>query len=449
MKKLLVLLSSSIFFSLTTLSIYVLNSKNNVNQLSNFVLKQKEQKEETDLSKIFHDRTYISIQERTKDTKSKAVNALKAKFPSVDFSQLEIEIKSYDTGGIDVILKPKKASKYKNEALIPCYPKEELPKKIEERKLTNIGNIDINTKEKILSSLEKLGVSDFVETDFSIKDIRESSAILVSNEVGDFYGSVKITFNATKKTLDSVIYEKNLVIENLNQNEIIKILKKKYKSLEKEKLDIKIDDQKKSITITVTDTTEFIGTVILMYSFSNVEAPEQPKLNIELKNELKKEPTESKLTEADISKKSIPESGSANDSDNKNLTNKPKTDELSNPNMLSNDLKTPTSKSEYKEELKTSKEKITEVKNPEPKTPKEPKTDKDANSNTSIIDKSKSSSTTNSKILQIPNKKLSNSNKDSKPSGSKTGVIVGSTLGVSSIVASGAAGSWFYFKKRK
>ncbi|AJK51445.1 hypothetical protein [Mycoplasma capricolum] len=75
--------------------------------------------------------------------------------------------------------------------------------------------------------------------------------------------------------------------------------------------------------------------------------------------------------------------------------------------------------------------------------------DKNNNHTSSVIDKSKSSSTTNSKILQIPNKKLSNSNKDSKSSGSKTGVIVGSTLGVGSIVASGAAGSWFYFKKRK
>ncbi|WBX36027.1 hypothetical protein [Mycoplasma capricolum] len=443
MKKLLVLLSSSIFFSLTTLSIYVLNSKN-INQVPSFVLKQKLEKEETDLSKIFHDRTYISIQERTKDTKSKAVNALKAKFPSVDFSQLEIEIKPYNTGGIDVILKPKKTSKYKNEASIPCYPKEDLSKKIKERKLTNIGNIDINTKEKILSALERFGISDFVEIDFNIKDIKESSATIVSSEVGDFYGSVEITFNARKKTLESVIYEKNIVIEKLNQDEIIKILNKKYKSLINKKLDIKIEEQKKTITITATNTTEFIGTVILMYSFSNVESPEQPKSNIELK----KEPRESKLIETDISKKSIPESGSVNDSDNKNSTNKPKTDELSNSNMSLNDLKTPENKSEYKEELKTSKEKLTELKKPS-KTPKESKIDKDFNSNTSVIDKSKSSSTTNSKILQIPNKKSSTSNKNSKSSGSKTGVIVGSTLGVGSIVGIGATGSWFYFKKRK
>ncbi|WP_347938469.1 hypothetical protein VQY18_01760 [Mycoplasma feriruminatoris] len=42
---------------------------------------------------------------------------------------------------------------------------------------------------------------------------------------------------------------------------------------------------------------------------------------------------------------------------------------------------------------------------------------------------------------------MNKSNK--KSTGSKTGVIVGSTLGVGSVVGIGAAGSWIYFKRRK
>nr|VZR97541.1 hypothetical protein MF5293_00374 [Mycoplasma feriruminatoris] len=76
----------------------------------------------------------------------------------------------------------------------------------------------------------------------------------------------------------------------------------------------------------------------------------------------------------------------------------------------------------------------------------ESKSNKTMNYNPPVIDKSLKSNS-NTSNLQIPNKESSNSKKGS--SGSKTGVIVGSTLGVSGVVVTGAVGSWIYFKKRK
>ncbi|WGD32973.1 hypothetical protein [Mycoplasma capricolum] len=127
MKKLLVLLSSSIFFSLTTLSIYVLNSKNNVNQVPSFVLKQKVQKEETDLSKIFDNYSYISIKNKDDNVKEKVLQALKLKYKNLDFSLLDIDVEVKNTGGIDVKIAPKKdTNKYTKSVKIPCYIKTNL-----------------------------------------------------------------------------------------------------------------------------------------------------------------------------------------------------------------------------------------------------------------------------------------------------------------------------------
>ncbi|WP_434324344.1 hypothetical protein [Mycoplasma capricolum] len=67
-----------------------------------------------------------------------------------------------------------------------------------------------------------------------------------------------------------------------------------------------------------------------------------------------------------------------------------------------------------------------------------------------IIDKTPNKFEIKKPIPTIPNNTMNKSdNKTNKSSNSKTGVIVGTTLGISSIVASGAAGSWLYFKKRK
>ncbi|WFQ90102.1 hypothetical protein [Mycoplasma feriruminatoris] len=72
MKKLLVLLSSSVLLSLSFSSIYLLNYKNN-NQV---VLKQ-ENKEETDLTKIFN-RGYVSIVSKNgQPSKETVIEAIK------------------------------------------------------------------------------------------------------------------------------------------------------------------------------------------------------------------------------------------------------------------------------------------------------------------------------------------------------------------------------------
>ncbi|WP_230593184.1 hypothetical protein [Mycoplasma capricolum] len=279
MKKLLVLLSSSIFFSLTTLSIYVLNSKNSVNQVPNFVLKQKEQKEETDLSKIFDREAYISIKDRFNNTNEKIINTIKGKYPKVDISQIKIEIQTdRNYGTIDIVLSPKDSnSKYIGKSTIPCYKKYDINDKIEDFNLLHPETIDINTKENILNILKKRNISKQLEIDFEIKNIKESSAILVGREFGDYYGETEIKFKSKKITLNSVIDNLKIKLTKLKNDEVVKIIKSKYPSLKDISLLITIDDQKKNITIKANENTKFYGSVVLLYDFDLPKPMLSPK----------------------------------------------------------------------------------------------------------------------------------------------------------------------------
>ncbi|WP_434342895.1 hypothetical protein [Mycoplasma capricolum] len=454
MKKLLVLLSSSIFFSLTTLSIYVLNSKNSVNQVSNFVLKQKEQKEETDLSKIFDREAYISIKDRFNNTNEKIINTIKGKYPKVDISQIKIEIQTDRNYGIvDVVLSPKDSnSKYIGKSTIPCYKKYDIKDKIEDFRLLHPETIDINTKENILNILKKRNISKQLEIDFEIKNIKESSAILVGREFGDYYGETEIKFKSKKITLNSIIDNLKIKLTKLKNDEVVKIINSKYPSLKDISLLITIDDQKKNITIKANENTKFYGSVVLLYDFDLPKPMLSPK-----KNELiSKSPISSETIKNKKNDESLPKEEILDKKTNKLVDSEMSLDKLQKEKALNQPFE-PKELPNVKKPKKIMPKSTSDISDHkkqfvEPMMDKELKqfgVDKKNDHTSSVIDKSKSSSTTNSKILQIPNKKLSNSNKDSKPSGSKTGVIVGSTLGVSSIVASGAAGSWFYFKKRK
>ncbi|WFQ92567.1 hypothetical protein [Mycoplasma feriruminatoris] len=404
MKKLLFLLSNSILFSLSALFIYNLNSKNN-SENSSFVLKQTK-KEETDLSKIFDNRAYISIQERDKDPKPKVVNALKAKFPTVDFSQLEIDVKP-DRGGVDVFINPKQSSKYKNKAKIPCYPKEDVSKKFEHIDSRNLESIEINTEKEIQKAINKKGISSQPEVDFKIINIRESSATLESTLEGDFYGLIEVKFIAANKNLSSIIYESSIKVNKPTTDEIANAIKKQYPSIKNENLDLQIDEEKKTIKITINSKTTFVGSVLLTY--------ELPKTQ-----ELPKKPLESK-TDKNL--------------DSEMLSDQPQ-----------ETPKKPSEGSTIKNENKKQPESEPDLSNLSTSNQPESKSNKTMNYNPPVIDKSLKSNS-NTSNLQIPNKESSNSKTGSK--GSKTGVIVGSTLGVSGVVVTGAIGSWIYFKKRK
>ncbi|WP_254427663.1 hypothetical protein [Mycoplasma capricolum] len=456
MKKLLVLLSSSIFFSLTTLSIYVLNSKN-INQVPSFILKQKEQKEqkeETDLSKIFDREAYISIKDRFNNTNEKIINTIKGKYPKVDISQIKIEIQTdRNYGTVDIVLSPKDSnSKYIGKSTIPCYKKYDIKDKIEDFRLLHPETIDINTKENILNILKKRNISKQLEIDFEIKNIKESSAILVGKEFGDYYGETEIKFKSKKITLNSVIDNLKIKLTKLKNDEVVKIIKSKYPSLKDISLLITIDDQKKNITIKANENTKFYGSVVLLYDFDLPKPMLSPK-----KNELiSKSPISSEVIKNKKNDESLPKEEILDKKTNKLVDSEMSLDKLQKEKSLNQPFEPKEQPNEKKPKkiMQKSTSDVSEHKKQfiEPMMDKELKqfgVDKNNNHTSSVIDKSKSSSTTNSKILQIPNKKLSNSNKDSKSSGSKTGAIVGSTLGVGSIVASGAAGSWFYFKKRK
>ncbi|KEY84495.1 hypothetical protein [Mycoplasma capricolum] len=456
MKKLLVLLSSSIFFSLTTLSIYVLNSKN-INQVPSFILKQKEQKEqkeETDLSKIFDREAYISIKDRFNNTNEKIINTIKGKYPKVDISQIKIEIQTdRNYGTVDIVLSPKDSnSKYIGKSTIPCYKKYDIKDKIEDFRLLHPETIDINTKENILNILKKRNISKQLEIDFEIKNIKESSAILVGREFGDYYGETEIKFKSKKITLNSVIDNLKIKLTKLKNDEVVKIIKSKYPSLKDISLLITIDDQKKNITIKANENTKFYGSVVLLYDFDLPKPMLSPK-----KNELiSKSPISSEVIKNKKNDESLPKEEILDKKTNKLVDSEMSLDKLQKEKSLNQPFEPKEQPNEKKPKkiMQKSTSDVSEHKKQfiEPMMDKELKqfgVDKNNNHTSSVIDKSKSSSTTNSKILQIPNKKLSNSNKDSKSSGSKTGAIVGSTLGVGSIVASGAAGSWFYFKKRK
>ncbi|WP_434329778.1 hypothetical protein V2P39_01895 [Mycoplasma capricolum subsp. capricolum] len=266
MKKLLVLLSSSIFFSLTTLSIYVLNSKNSANQVPNFVLKQKEQKEETDLSKIFDNYSYISIKNKDDNVKEKVLQALKLKYKNLDFSLLDIDVEVKNTGGIDVKIAPKKdTNKYTKSVKIPCYIKTNLALILKEN--NDLGEIPINNVDEILKHIKNKDLlkTSFKSTDFYITNIREDSVKISATITGDFYEEGYLKFKAKKKILSSAIYKPNLELEKVEKDNVIKVLKDTYPSLKNENLDIDIDHQKKKITVKTISSSQFVGTVFLKY----------------------------------------------------------------------------------------------------------------------------------------------------------------------------------------
>ncbi|WP_434324346.1 hypothetical protein [Mycoplasma capricolum] len=313
MKKLLVLLSSSIFFSLTTLSIYVLNSKNNVNQLSNFVLKQKEQKEETDLSKIFDNYSYISIKNKDDNVKEKVLQALKLKYKNLDFSLLDIDVEVKNTGGIDVKIEPKKdTNKYTKSVKIPCYIKTNLALILKEN--NDLGEIPINNVDEILKHIKNKDLlkTSFKSTDFYITNIREDSVKISATITGDFYEEGYLKFKAKKKILSSAIYKPNLELEKVEKDNVIKVLKDTYPSLKNENLDIDINHQKKRITVKTISSSQFVGTVFLKFDLvkpkenqqvdsknidtnSTIKNPNTNSNSLDLKKELDKNLSNNKI----------------------------------------------------------------------------------------------------------------------------------------------------------
>nr|VZS00039.1 hypothetical protein MF5582_00391 [Mycoplasma feriruminatoris] len=421
MKKLLFLLSNSILFSLSALFIYNLNSKNN-SENSSFVLKQTK-KEETDLSKIFDYQSYISVKDRSTNTKAKAIDAIKLKYPSVEISELEFEIKAYSNGGgVDVIITPKtNSTKYTKMSKIPIYNKENIKDKLKDLELNFPINIEINNAKTIFKTLKDKGLSSQPEVDFKIKNIKEKSAILSSTEVGDFYGEVQIEFNSKILTLNSIIRENNIKIENPKSEEVIKELVNKYPSLKTADLKVTIEEQKKTLVVSANNT-HFDGTVTLTYTLPNIQLPKKSKPDIIDKSKL------------DNDKENKSKDLKGNEIDSQILSDQPQ----ETPNKPSGSLLD-------KNEPKDQPESPLIQSNPENNQP-ESNSDKTMNYNPPVIDKSLKSNS-NTSNLQIPNKESSNSKTGSK--GSKTGVIVGSTLGVSGVVVTGAIGSWIYFKKRK
>ncbi|WP_434334332.1 hypothetical protein V2P43_02410 [Mycoplasma capricolum subsp. capricolum] len=312
MKKLLVLLSSSIFFSLTTLSIYVLNSKN-INQVSNFVLKQKEQKEETDLSKIFDREAYISIKNKNDNVKEKVLQALKLKYKNLDFSLLDIDVEVKNTGGIDVKIAPKKdTNKYTKSVKIPCYIKTNLALILKEN--NDLGEIPINNVDEILKHIKNKDLlkTSFKSTDFYITNIREDSVKISATITGDFYEEGYLKFKAKKKILSSAIYKPNLELEKVEKDNVIKVLKDTYPSLKNENLDIDINHQKKRITVKTISSSQFVGTVFLKFDLvkpkenqqvdsknidtnSTIKNPNTSSNSLDLKKELDKNLSNNKI----------------------------------------------------------------------------------------------------------------------------------------------------------
>ncbi|KIM14241.1 hypothetical protein [Mycoplasma capricolum] len=313
MKKLLVLLSSSIFFSLTTLSIYVLNSKNSANQVPNFVLKQKLEKEETDLSKIFDREAYISIKNKDDNVKEKVLQALKLKYKNLDFSLLDIDVEAKNTGEIDVKIAPKKdTNKYTKSVKIPCYIKTNLALILKEN--NDLGEIPINNVDEILKHIKNKDLlkTSFKSTDFYITNIREDSVKISATITGDFYEEGYLKFKAKKKILSSAIYKSNLELEKVEKDNVIKVLKDTYPSLKNENLDIDIDRQKKKITVKTISSSQFVGTVFLNFDLvkqkqnqqvdsknidtnSTIKNPNTSSNSLDLKKELDKNLSNNKI----------------------------------------------------------------------------------------------------------------------------------------------------------
>ncbi|WP_434342898.1 hypothetical protein [Mycoplasma capricolum] len=385
MKKLLVLLSGSVLLSLSFSFVYFLNFKSN----NRITLKQQEQKE-TDLSKIFYNAYVSVINEDGKNLKDLVIEAIKKKYNFLDFSLLDIEV-GKDKNGREsafAFIKPKVISnnKYKNSEEIKYYIKKNLS--LETENTTNLEKISINTETEILKQFKKkIDTSSFEEKGFFVTDITENSAIVNAKEDNDdFYGKVKVKFNAKKKTLESVFYNFKLEInQNSTKDDVIKYLINKKPNLKSEKLTAQIDLSKNAVIISVDSSSEnYQGSTTLLFALLEEKQPITPKTPNKIEKPESSQPkNESKPESSDMTPRSEPNS------------------------------------------------KIS--------TPSAP-----------IIDKTPNKFEIKKPIPTIPNNTMNKSNNKTNKSGnSKTGVIVGTTLGVSSIVASGAAGSWLYFKKRK
>ncbi|ABC01832.1 hypothetical protein [Mycoplasma capricolum] len=383
MKKLLVLLSGSVLLSLSFSFVYFLNFKSN----NRIALKQQEQKE-TDLSKIFYNAYVSVINEDGKNLKDLVIEAIKKKYNFLDFSLLDIEV-GKDKNGREsafAFIKPKVISnnKYKNSEEIKYYIKKNLS--LETEKTTNLEKISINTETEILKQFKKkIDTSSFEEKEFFVTNITENSAIVNAKEDNDdFYGKVKVKFNAKKKTLESVFYNFKLEIkQNSTKDDVIKYLINKKPNLKGEKLTAQIDLSKNVVIISVDNSSEnYQGSTTLLFALPEEKQPITP------------------------------------------IT--PKTPEKPEPSQPKNESKSNDILPRSEPNSKIS-------------TPSAP-----------IIDKTPNKFEIKKPIPTIPNNTMNKSdNKTNKSGNSKTGVIVGTTLGISSIVASGAAGSWLYFKKRK
>ncbi|ACU78951.1 conserved hypothetical protein [synthetic Mycoplasma mycoides JCVI-syn1.0] len=293
MKKLLFLLSNSVLFCLSGLLIYNLNSQNDSN---NIVLKQ-ENKQETDLSKIFNDQTYISIKSKDQNIDSQVLEALKLKYKSIDYSLLTINVE-ISNDRIDVLITPKNGeNKYTNKAKISCYIKKDLSVILKDN--NDLGEIPINNLDEIKKHIKNKDLlkTSFNDIDFYITNIREDSVKISATRIGDFFGEAFLKFNAKQKILSSAIYKPVLELKNLEKDFIVSILKDTYSSLKNEKLDITIDQEKRKIIIKTIDSSQFIGTVTLKFNITKsiTNKPVEPKTTIIDSNStnLKTEPKKS------------------------------------------------------------------------------------------------------------------------------------------------------------
>lgn len=294
MKKLLFLLSNSVLFCLSALLIYNSNSQNNSN---NIVLKQ-ENKQETDLSKIFNNQTYISIKSKDQNIDLQVLEALKLKYKDIDYSLLTINVEVSNNDRIDVLITPKNGeSKYTNKSKISCYIKKDLSVILKDN--NDLGEIPINNVDEIKKHIKNKNLlkTSFNDIDFYITNIREDSVKISATRIGDFFGEAFLKFNAKQKILSSAIYKPVLELKNIEKEFIISILKDTYSSLRNENLDITIDQEKRKIIVKTIDSSQFVGTVILEFNIAKsiTNKPVEPKTTIIDSNStnLKTEPKKS------------------------------------------------------------------------------------------------------------------------------------------------------------
>ncbi|QQY77912.1 hypothetical protein JLS56_02860 [Mycoplasma mycoides subsp. capri] len=330
MKKLLFLLSNSVLFCLIALLIYNLNSlKNNSN---NIVLKQ-ENKQETDLSKIFNNQSYISIKSKDQNVDLQVLEALKLKYKGIDYSLLTINVEVSNDDRIDVLITPKHdENKYTNKSKIPCYIKKDLSVILKDN--NDLGEIPINNVDQIKEHIKNKDLlkTSFNDIDFYITNIRENSVKISATRIGDFFGEAFLKFNAKQKILSSAIYKPVLELKNLEKDFIVSILKDTYSSLRNENLDITIDQEKRKIIVKTIGSSQFVGTVTLKFNITKsiTNKPVEPKTTIidsnstNLKTEPKKseDKSENNFIKNNNTLLTIPNKDSIKNNKNLNSSNK-------------------------------------------------------------------------------------------------------------------------------